>query len=193
VETGSSQEDAGNNLNYLPESLKQGIEQFKVFRLEDFLKEHGTPANYDGKGLYKISLIRGRNRYHYADKSIEIEGNTLMFFNPRVPYTWESLSGDRTGYFCIFQEAFFSKVFRSNIHQLPMFKQGGRHGYSLTTEQNKKISGIFRILMQEMVSSYPYKYDLIRNYITQIIHLAMKIAQREADNNHWCLKRLSDF
>jgi len=48
-------------------------------------------------------LIRGRNIYHYADKSIEIDGPTLIFFNPQVPYTWEPVSGDQTG-FSVFSE-----------------------------------------------------------------------------------------
>jgi AraC family transcriptional regulator, transcriptional activator of pobA len=33
-------------------------------------------ARYD---FYKIMLIRGRHRCHYADKSIEFDGCTLLF------------------------------------------------------------------------------------------------------------------
>src|ERR1700712_5537558 len=94
--------------NRLPDNVQQDIGHFNVFRLEDCHGPGAPPVQYSRRDFYKISLIRGRNVYHYADKSIEIDGTTLIFFNPQVPYTWESLSDDKTGFFCIFKEAFFT-------------------------------------------------------------------------------------
>lgn len=166
-----------NRGNSLPENLKDG--HFNIFRLEDCLKEDALPANYCRRDFYKISLIRGKNIYHYAEKSIEISGTTLIFFNPKVPYTWESVSNDKTGFFCIFREEFLTETFRNNIHDLPIFKYGGKPAHVLTEEQDFQISEIFHKMESEITSNYPYKFDLIRNYITEIIHSAMKIGPTE--------------
>ncbi|MBP1650889.1 MAG: transcriptional regulator, partial [Bacteroidetes bacterium] len=113
-----------HKFNWLPDNLKQDIGHFNVFRIEDTLSPGGTPIHYARRDFYKISLIRGRTVYHYADKSIEADGTALMFFNPNVPYTYESLQNERAGYFCIFKESFFTESLRTNINELPMFALG---------------------------------------------------------------------
>ncbi|WP_309918534.1 MULTISPECIES: helix-turn-helix transcriptional regulator [unclassified Arcicella] len=172
-----------HKFNYLPENLKQDLGHFNVFRLEDCIAG-GTPINYSRRDFYKVSLIRGRNIYHYADKSIEIDGPTLIFFNPQVPYTWELISGETTGFFCIFKEAFFTENLRSNINDLPMFKIGGKPAFLLNEAQDEYLSGIFLKMMTEINSDYRYKYDLIRNYVTEMIHAAMKIEPTERLYQH---------
>ncbi len=100
--TESIQDFYYHKFNQLPENFQTASGHFNVFRLEDCFQPGSQPIHYSRREFYKISLIRGRNLYHYADKSIEISGTTLMFFNPMVPYTWEPLSEERTGFFCIF-------------------------------------------------------------------------------------------
>lgn len=170
--------------SYLPENLKQDLGHFNVFRLEDCHDADSPPINYSRRDFYKVCLIRGRNIYHYADKSIEIDGPTLIFFNPQVPYTWEPVSGDQTGFFCIFREAFFTENLRSNIYDLPMFKIGGKPAYFLNEVQEKFINDIFLKMLEEINSDYRYKYDLIRNYLTEMIHTAMKIEPTERLYQH---------
>lgn len=158
----------------VPDNLKQATGHFNVFRLEDCLSKEGSTVRYSRRDFYKISLIRGTNRYHYADKSVEIAGTTLMFFNPQVPYTWESLSDDITGYFCIFTESFFTEKIKGCLNDLPMFANGGKPTYFLTAEQDAEVSAIFSKMLEEIDSDYAYKYDLLRNYITELTHYALK-------------------
>lgn len=162
--------------NYLPDNLKQDLGHFNVFRIEDCYKDGvAVPISYSRRDFYKISLSRGKNVFHYADKSLEVDGTALIFFNPQVPYTVESLSDEKSGFFCIFKEAFFTETLRNNITNLPMFKIGGKPAYILNEEQDKMISDIFTRMIDEINSDYIYKYDLIRNYVTEMIHGAMKI------------------
>jgi AraC-like DNA-binding protein len=170
--------------NWMPENLKKDIGHFNVFRMEDCLGPDKQPVQYSRRDFYKIALIRGRHAYHYADKSIEVSGTTLLFFNPHVPYTFEQLSGDPTGYFCIFTEAFFSSHLRSNIRDLPMFGLQAKPGYVLNKSQDKFVSSVFDKMLEEIGSDYVYKYDLIRNYITEMIHYALKIQPSETLYQH---------
>jgi AraC family transcriptional regulator, transcriptional activator of pobA len=172
--------------NWLPENLQQDIGHFNVFRLEDALAgAHGaTPFKYSRRDFYKINLVRGRNLYHYADKSIEIDGTALSFFNPLVPYTFEALSEERTGFFCIFKEAFFTERMRGNINELPMFAPGGKPSYVLSKEQDAHVSQIFQKMLDEIGSDYKYKYDLLMNYVTEIIHYALKMEPMDTLYKH---------
>lgn len=170
--------------NWLPENLQQDRGHFNVFRLEDCIGEGKEPVQYSRRDFYKVTLIRGRNVYHYADKSLEVNGTTLMFFNPQVPYSWESLSEDTSGFFCIFKEAFFTEKIRGNLNELPMYAIGGKPAYVLNNIQNQQVSQLFEKMLAEINSDYLYKYDLLRNYVTELVHYALKMQPSETLYQH---------
>ncbi|GAB3909482.1 response regulator transcription factor [Larkinella knui] len=170
--------------NWLPDNLQQDIGHFNVFRLEDCVGEGKEPVQYSRRDFYKITLIRGRNVYHYADKSLEVNGTTLMFFNPQVPYSWESLSEETSGFFCIFKEAFFTEKMRGNLNELPMYAIGGKPAYVLNDVQDEQISQLFQKMIDEINSDYRYKYDLLRNYVTELVHYALKMQPSETLYQH---------
>ncbi|QDK80634.1 helix-turn-helix domain-containing protein [Spirosoma sp. KCTC 42546] len=182
--TESLEEFYKKKFNWLPDNLQRGIGHFNVFRLEDCLGLGVPGVQYSRRDFYKISLIRGENVYHYADKSIQINGTTLMFFNPQVPYTWESLSDDKTGFFCIFTEAFFTEKIRGSLSELPMFMAGSKPAYILNATQDEHVSTLFLKMIDEIGSDYQYKYDLLRNYVTELIHYALKMQPSETLHQH---------
>lgn len=173
-----------NKFNWLPDNLKKDIGHFNVFNLKDCFGPEAKPVEYAKRDFYKISLLRGRHVYHYAEKSIEVADSTLIFFSPNVPYTFEPLSDNPSGYFCIFKEAFFTERLRGGIRMLPMFIPGNKPSYSLHKTQDKHISEIFEKMLEEIGSDYVYKYDLIRNYITEMIHYALKMQPSETLYQH---------
>ncbi|MBS7563316.1 helix-turn-helix transcriptional regulator [Mucilaginibacter sp. Bleaf8] len=169
--------------NHIPENLGQDIGHFNVFDMEDCHRHIQQPIQYARRDFYKVSLMKGEYVFHYADKSIKVSGNTLIFFNPNVPYTVETLSGSN-GYFCIFKEAFFTENLRGNIKDLPMFAIGSKPAYMLTDEQYQRIAQIFLKMVDEINSEYIFKYDLIRSYVTELIHSALKLQPSELLHQH---------
>lgn len=170
--------------NWMPDNLSQDIGHFNVFRTEDCYMPGAKPVVYSRRDFYKVSLFRGKGVIHYADKSIEMEGSALAFFNPFVPYTFENLNQQHSGAFCIYKESFFTEMMRSNIHELPMFAPGANPVYALTDEQDKYVYSMFEKMLAEINSDYRYKYDLLRNYITELIHYAMKIQPSDRMYKH---------
>lgn len=183
METESLKEFYEHKRQQLPENLNSEIGHFNVFKLEDCLNRE-TPIQYARRDYYKITLIRGRNRYHYADKSIETSGTSLIFFNPRVPYTWESVSGDTTGYFCIFTEPFFTEKMKGNLQDLPMFAIGGKPSFNLNEAQEQAVVAVFDKMHEEIHSDYAFKYDLLRSYLNELFHLALKTEPAENLYDH---------
>ena len=162
-----------------PDNLPQDLGHFNVFRIEDHVGVGAVSVRYNRRDFYKISLVWGHNVYHYANKSIEINGPTLLFFNPLVPYTWQPISGEITGFFCIFREAFITDKVRENLHDLPMFQIGGKPAYVLNDQQAAQVTDLFEKMLAEIDSTYSLKYDLLRNYVLELIHSALKLHPSE--------------
>lgn len=162
-----------HKLNWMPENVQKEIGHFNVFRVEDFAGACPKPMPYNRKDYYKISLIRGQNRVHYADKTVEIEKQALLFANPHIPYGWEVLDDQQQGYFCIFTEAFFNQS--PNFKDYPVFKPSGEPILFLTDAQVETASAIYLKMFDEIKSDYIYKYDALRNYVLELIHFALRL------------------
>ena len=173
-----------NKFDWMPDNLQQNIGHFNVFEMENHTVPTGKQITYTRRNYYKISLTRGNGICHYADRSIELSGTSLMFFSPLVPYTFESLTDHRSGYFCIFTNEFFTERFRGGLSDLPMFARGGKPIYSLNEQQDEHVSGLFSKILDEINSEYDFKYELIRNYVTEIAYYALKTKPSENIYKH---------
>lgn len=162
-------------LNWMPENLKNELGHFNVFRLSDFVHNSTKCESYVRKEYFKVSLINGRHKYEYADKTIQIEDNALIFGNPNVPYHWEPMGDTLSGYVCIFTESFFHQFGAAKLNEYPVFKPGGHPIYFLSDTQKQRISNVFNRMFDEISSEYTYKYDVIRNLVFELVHEAMKM------------------
>ena len=170
------------NLKY--DGVNSDLGHFNVFKMEECYLPGRPPIQYSRRDFYKITLMRGRHLYHYGDKTLEVEGSTLIFFNPQIPYTFERLTDDEGGYFCIFKDAFFAEHIRGSLKELPMYAFNGKPAYMLTQQQDQEFQQIFEKMLHEISSNYVFKYDLIRNYILEMIHGALKLQPSESLYKH---------
>lgn len=155
-------------MNNLYADVNQNEKIISIFRLEecDFNKESKMPCAREG--FYEITLARECNETHCTDKSVQ-----LVFLNPQVMHTIENPAKDKTGFRCIFSKSFFADPVNAKLDALPMYKEGGRC-YALNERQDQYISAVFSRMLEEVDSGYTYKYDLLRNYIFEIIHFILK-------------------
>ena len=160
-------------LNWVPDNIKKDIGHFNVFRLDDFVGSHAKPIPYSRKDYFKISLIIGRNKIHYADKVVEIQKQALFFANPQIPYNWEEIDKQQSGFFCVFTDGFFHQF--GNLKNYEVFQPNGNPVFELTADQTKKVSDIYERMFEEIGTNYAHKYDLLRNLVFEILHQAMKM------------------
>lgn len=150
------------------------LEPFNVYHLEEYA---GTskPMPYSRKDYYKISLISGESKVHFADKSLVVENNMLLFANPQIPYNWElpEVSDPRRGFFCVFTDDFFNGY--GNIREYPIFRPDGIPILSVSDEEMRDLSSVYQAMFSEIESDYTYKYDVLRNLTMELIHKAMKM------------------
>jgi AraC family transcriptional activator of pobA len=139
---------------------------------------------YARRDFYKISLVLGKGRLHYADKFVELDKPALLFSNPLVPYSWQPLS-DQKGWYCLFTDNFvWPKDRQKTLQDTPLYNMEEMPAFFLDKQQQKELSAIFIKMMEEMGSDYVYKFDLLRNYLHLLIHEAMKMKPLGRDIHH---------
>nr|WP_223129353.1 AraC family transcriptional regulator [Sinomicrobium weinanense] len=162
----------------LPPGIHKEIGHFNVFDISDTIRQvkQKNVMPYDRRAYYKISLIRGRNRAEYADKVIDVEKNALLFATPKVPYHWFPLEEEQAGSFCVFTGEFLIRN-KSGVvlDELPIFRAGGYPVFEITDEEAEEIGQLFVKMQREIASDYEYKYDLLRNYVLELIHYGQKL------------------
>jgi AraC family transcriptional activator of pobA len=162
----------------IPDGINKEIGHFNIFKVDEivakFKKKPFMP--YNRRAYYKISVVSGRNKAQYADKEIDIEKNALLFATPKIPYHWVPQDDNQFGYFCIFTHDFLIQN-KSGVvlDELPIFQPGGYPIFQLTDEEAEDITLIFKKMYKEISSDYTYKYDLLRNYVLELIHYGQKL------------------
>lgn len=167
----------GAEISWLPERLKREVGQFNIFRTQDFVGPRAKPVPFSRKDYYKISLIIGPSRYYFADKVIDVTEPALVFTNPLIPYKCEHLTERQEGAFCIFTEAFFAHF--GSIKDYPVFAPHAVPIFFPLAEEVVELKALYERLFLEIKSEYPFKYDLIRAQVLQLMHLAMKMRPAE--------------
>jgi AraC family transcriptional regulator, transcriptional activator of pobA len=183
--------------NLIPDDLNRDIGHFNVFNIADVhthMKQRGTMP-YNRRAYYKISLIRGRNRAEYADKVVEIEKQALLFATPNIPYHYVPQDEQQSGTFCVFTSDFMAHT-KSGVvlTELPLFRPGHVPIFQLTDNQMDEANAIFQKMQCELDSDYAYKYDLIRAYVLELLHVGQKLQPAPVQNpTHTASARMSSL
>jgi AraC-like DNA-binding protein len=163
----------------LPAGINKEIGHFNIFNFEDIIPKVKADPNhmpYNRRAYYKISLVRGRNVAEYADKTIYIEKNALVFATPKIPYNWVPQDDNQKGCFCIFTGDFLLPSKSGAIlDELPIFRPGGVPVFQVSDVVAEEALLLFKKMQTEIASNYLYKYDLIRNYVMELIHYGQKL------------------
>ena len=168
--------------NILDFNTELKLHGFRVYPIDP---RSTVTRSYNRKSFYKICVITGHNIIHYDDKGFDVQGTTLFFGNPLVPYSWENVTEQQTGYTCLFSESFLKTQGGSvNLQDSPLFKIGGTPIFSLNEQQRDFVEQLFQRMLAEQNTNYQFREDLIRNYINLVIHEALKMRPAETFARH---------
>jgi AraC family transcriptional regulator, transcriptional activator of pobA len=177
----------GNENDKLEELLSSNSSKdfghFNVFDSKKFYYSGNKKSEmtYNRKLYYKISLIKGKNLVEYADKTVMIEKQGILFATPKIPYRYIPQNEEQSGYFCVFTKYFLSKAkIGLLIDDLPIYQYNSDFVYQLNDEQYLAIETLFKKMDTELSSDYTFKYDLLRNYVMELIHTGQKLKPMES-------------
>lgn len=157
-----------------PENLHKTIGQFNIFGIESRMRNNEELPIHIRRNFYKIMLFSGKNTFRYGNQNIEVDGDTLMFFHPNIPYSYQPLSEDTKGYFCVFKNELFQASIKLDIDNLSIFKSAIPPIFHLSKNNYQEAEMLFQKMQAEAQSDYIYKYELIKNYVSELYFLAMK-------------------
>lgn len=156
------------------QSANNGKTQFAIVTNEEC--SSGDKISYRRRDFYKVALFKGRVLLHYGDKSLEVNGTALVFFNPDVPYTLDMLEESTFGGYLIFRESYYNDYYKNGIRELTLFANGAKPVFILNKVQEKSVDSIFKKMRADLISDYEHKHDVIRTHLNDLIHLAMKMS-----------------
>jgi AraC family transcriptional regulator, transcriptional activator of pobA len=158
---------------WMPDTIREGIGHINVFKLKPPPPGMEYVIPYKRRDFYKITLVIGSSKVHFADQVVEVKKQALTFSNPQIPYKWEHLERIKDGYYCIFNQPFFHQL--GNLLQYDVFQPGGTHLFELSDDQVAYLFPVFQRMEQELASDYTYKYDVLRTEVSGLLHFAMKL------------------
>lgn len=132
------------------------------------------------KFIIPIKVLSRRERCFFSETHIfHIPGKQFLRLIKDIPF--------------FFPRNFFKNSERSeSLQQSSFFKIGGTPVLKITEEQRQFLNTIFQKIIAEQESDYVYKDELIRNYISLIIHESLKLEPAEDfDQNKNAASRLS--
>jgi AraC family transcriptional activator of pobA len=161
----------------LPSGIQQEVGHFNVFSIADLwqVDREEPSAPYPCRSFYKISLLNGRSRLDYLDSTIDIVGPALVFSTPKISHQWLPLGRVQAGHFCVFTAEFLRPISSGVVlDELPIFKADGFPFFQLSAAEAARVETVFQRMQEEIASDYAYKYDLLRTYALELIHLGQK-------------------
>lgn len=131
---------------------------------------------YNRRTYYKISLINGRNLAEYAHRVVEIKDYAVLFATPKIPYRYTPLDDQQRGHFCVFTGDFMAKS-KSGLmlDEMAIFRPQGDFIFHITESQFRQMEHVFQKMHEEIASDYPFKYDLLRNFVIELLHYGQKL------------------
>jgi AraC family transcriptional activator of pobA len=160
--------------SYVAEFSQKELTQFRV----GFVNAGNcTIKTYSRRDFYKITLVLGGgSQLLYANRGIHNDRPALVFSNPLVPYSWESVGDQQVMYFCLFSELFLQSGGRQeSLQESPLFKAGGEPVYFLNEDQVTYLTVLFKQMCEELDTEYIYKHEILRNQVNLVIHEAIKM------------------
>lgn len=162
-----------------PPDMRRELGQFDVFTVgsQPGSVPHRPPHHFNRQAFYKISFSHGRGQLDFADQSLAVGPHFLFLATPSLSYRWQPLDNvPQTGFFCIFTDEFLQPAKGGVlVQELPIFRLGAYPVIELTEAACETVEAIFRKMAQEMASDYAYKYDLLRTYLVELLHVVQKL------------------
>ncbi|UOQ69259.1 helix-turn-helix transcriptional regulator [Hymenobacter volaticus] len=160
----------------LPLGIQREVGHFNVFNMADLWESTQLRAgtSYPCRSFYKVSLLRSHSRAEYANHTIDIAPDALVFSTPKKSFQWRPAEAQQ-GHFCLFTAEFMLPVLGgATLEELPLLQAEGHLVFQLNPVEVARAAALFTQMHEELSSDYAHKYDLLRAYVLELLHLGQK-------------------
>lgn len=149
-------------------------EHLNILHWRDLKKNISACDRLQRKPFYKIAILNGKGMYKSNDKTITIDGPTIVFTEPLARFSFNTQDADFEGIYCVCSDSFLRGTSKLNLRNWPVFRQHGISAHVLDKESYQLLYNKMVEIEEEISSDYPFKEQLIRNRIFDIIHYVQK-------------------
>ncbi|WP_334127087.1 helix-turn-helix domain-containing protein [Empedobacter brevis] len=137
---------------------------------------------YSRRDYYKISLFIGEGVFKYGNAETYISKPILFLPPPHLSYTWECKSSLQEGYFCLFNQQFFTENKEFEVFKrTSLFKDWGSPFVEISEKDLPVVISYFEQMYRLNQSKYPLRYHSIRNHLSAVFHY---ILEQKVDEIH---------
>ncbi|GAA0558588.1 helix-turn-helix domain-containing protein [Chitinophaga japonensis] len=165
----------------MPGELEQGdhVSHFNVKRR--LCATRVTP--YNRRDYYKICLHlqagrRIRGIYRENGSETPVDQPCIIYSNPGIPASWESLTDKQDGYVCLFNNAFIPGSLPPELkYGSSLFNPEAPSLVLLDDKDVDRFTWYFTRMEELLAGDYPYRSDMIRHILLLLIHEGVRISQ----------------
>lgn len=148
---------------------------FDLLLWENLQKDVFACERLQRKPFYKIALLNGKAIYDSKGRQISVSGNTIVFTSPLSRFSFKTEDENFDGRYCVCSESFLKGTSRLSLNNWPVFKDRGIYVKSLNHKEYHELLHLFNDIEHEYQSDYPFKNELIKNRIFDVIHYIQKL------------------
>lgn len=177
------------------ESLRQFYERTKQTVPDDLLAQNSSGhfnvkrraflnrcAPFNRRDFYKICLVIGKAKYVSESGETIIDQPSLIFSNPSLARSFQSLSEEQSGFYCLFNEAFLPPGLRQEVkYESPLFNETRQSVFTLQQPAVDHFCRYFSDMETLLASEYNYKHDMIRSILQTLIHESIRLQEPSPD------------
>lgn len=151
---------------------------FDFILWKDLQKDLSACKQLQRKPFYKIALVSGNAIYQSKSTQIPISGYSIVFSAPLARFAFKTNDPHFFGKYCVCSDTFLRGTNQFNLPILPIFKDKDIYVKSLSEIQYEELMLLFNQIDTDYKSDYPYKEQLIRNRVFDIVHYVQKLDER---------------
>lgn len=151
------------------------VGHFDFLLWKDLQKDLSACERLQRKPFYKIALVSGNALYQSKSAKIDIFGYNIIFSDPLARFAFTTHDTEFAGKYCVCSEAFLRGMSQFSLATLPIFQKRDIYIKSLSEAQYNELVVMFDQIENEYTSTYPYREQLVRNRIFDVIHYVQKL------------------
>jgi len=148
---------------------------FDFLLWKDLQKDLSACQRLQRKPFYKIALVSGNAIYQSKSAKIPISGYNIIFSDPLSRFSFTTNDGQFEGKYCVCSETFLRGTSQFSLATLPIFQSRDLYVKQVSEARYNDLLILFEQIQNEHCSAYPYREQLIRNRILDVIHYVQKL------------------
>lgn len=130
---------------------------------------------YNRRDYYKLCLIIGTGYYEVQGEKFFVEGPAMIFSNPSLPSSWESLSEKQDGFYCLFNDDFLLQLPYIIKNKSALFNTSVNSLLTLDPISATRFDRYLSDMENLLSSDYSYKHDMIRSILQTLLYEEIRL------------------